>query len=186
MEKDGRQQERVQVEIKSTKGAKASDRRTETVSMCWTERQSHAVPAGMTSKQFQENHTTYHAYYVYDARDLMEHFHMGQGRPFATCCLGCHEEFGKNPVNASIGVPEDLRPSFTPVLGLCCCVTCLKCVYAMPLLSGKWRPCRACLDPYAHEAGHLMYPATMDTIRANNEKARAIQEAMKWEEYSNF
>jgi len=181
MEKDGRQQW-VQVEFKRTKGAVASDRRTESVSMCWTENQRHAVPAGMTATQLRNNHTTYHAYYVYDARDLMEHIHMGQGRPFATICLGCHVDFGQNPVNVSVGVPEDMRPSDTPVLGLCCCVTCLKCVYSMPLLDGKWRPCRACLDPYAHEAGHLMYTATMDTIRANNKKARAISEAVNGEE----
>ena len=51
MGKDGWQQ-RVQVDIKRTEGAVPSDHRTESVGLCWTEKQRHALPAGMTAKNF--------------------------------------------------------------------------------------------------------------------------------------
>ena len=55
MGKDGWQQ-RVQVDIKRTEGAVPSDHRTESVGLCWTEKQRHALPAGMTAKISGKKH----------------------------------------------------------------------------------------------------------------------------------
>jgi len=170
----------------SNQGAVASDRRRENLSMCWGENLQINKPAGMSNERIKTHHTKYYGYFVYDQNDLIEHFHMGQGRPFATCCMavsmGCNVDFGLNPITVSVGVPEDLRPSNTPVLGMCCCVTCLGCVYQMPVLDGKWRPCRACGDPYSHEAFHLMYPVTLEGVRTNTEKAKKMKAMLEGKE----
>jgi hypothetical protein len=144
------------------------------VSMCWNDNQRHSVPKGVTLQEFVKHHTKYYAYYVVHD-DKVLHFHMGSGRPFATCCMGCRRELGDNPINITVGIPEDLKPGNTPVLGWCACVTCLACVYSMPLEHGLWRRCRGCWHPFAHQHTYHMYPVTLAGIEANNEKAQSMQ-----------
>ena len=180
MGKASRRRRRPAVTVIETKrrNAVASTRRLETASVCWTDNQLIVIPRGMSNATIRDYHTKCCGYCVYDHQDLLEHFHVGEGRPFATACLGCRMcdgpcvDFGLNPVHVSVDVPEDLRPSDTPVLGICCCVTCLGCVHRMPALDGKWRPCAACGNPCSHEAFHLMFPVTLDGIKANTAKAK--------------
>jgi hypothetical protein len=148
-------------------------RRPGSMSMCWEDNQKHTVPKGMTVQQFNQKHTKFHAYYVVN-KDEVVHFHMGSGRPFATCCIGCRREFGENPVNITVGIPEDLKPGGTPVLGWCACITCLDCVYSMPLENGLWRRCRVCWEEKSHQNNYHLYPVTIAGIRANNEKGKSL------------
>ena len=157
------------------KGSKPSGRRLiETVQMSWLDDQRHAVPAGTSAKQFFDNHIKFYAYYVIDSQESVEHIQMGRGRPFSPFCMGCRTTF----VDLMVRVPEDLRPSSTPVLGMCACVTCLECVYSMPVEEGgRWRKCRACWADQAHEVGHLMYPQTLEGMAAMNDRNRRMKEA---------
>jgi hypothetical protein len=148
------------------------------ISMCWEDNQKHTVPKGMAIEQFNKCHTKFHAYYIVNAKEVV-HLHMGSVCPFATCCIGCHHEFGENLVNVAVGVPEDLMPGRTPVLGWCACITCLNCVYSMPLEHGLSRRCRVCWDAKAHQNTYHMYPVTIASIGANNEKGKSMIAARK-------
>jgi hypothetical protein len=159
-------------------GSNPSGRRLEAVAMSWLDNQRHAVVQGTSKQDFMETYILFYAYQVIDVEETLEHLQMGSGRPFSPCCIGCRKEFGPHPVHMSVGVPEDLRPSITPVLGMCACITCLECVYSMPLEDdGRWRKCRGCGRDEAHEAGHLKYPVTLDGMTANTAKARRRREA---------
>jgi hypothetical protein len=154
-------------------GAPRVGRKDGTVSMCWEDNQRHTLPKGMEKETFMKEHTKYYAYYLIN-KDEIIHYHQGSGRPFATCCLGCRKEFGNEPIHVGVGVPEDLRPGGTPVLGWCACITCLECVYKMPLEYGLWRRCRGCWSAYGHQNDYLMYPVTVQGIVANNNKAKKL------------
>jgi hypothetical protein len=69
---------------------------------------------------------------------------------------GCPHEFGENPVNVMVEVPEDLMPGGTLVLGWHVCIACLDCVYSMPLEQGLWRRCRVCWDAKSHQNTYHM------------------------------
>jgi hypothetical protein len=141
-------------------------------SMCWEDNQRHTVLAGMASDEFGRQHTKYEAYYlVHD--DKVVYFHQGTGRPFATCCTGCRREFGDYPIHIVVGVPEDLKPGSTPVLGYCGCITCLQCVYSMPLEYDIGRRCRGC-HAFGHQHEYHMYPVTAEGIRENTDRAFQI------------
>lgn len=141
-------------------------------SMCWENNQKHTVPSGMTPEEFGRQHTKYVAYYLVH-EDKVVNLIQGTGRPFATCCMGCRLEFGNNPIHIAVGVPEDLRPGSTPVLGYCGCITCLQCVYSMPLEYGIGRRCRGC-RAFGHQHGYHMFPVTAEGMRANTDRAFQI------------